>query len=85
MTEQAQYATYVPISRRLLSDVSPQSKPELFTDKDIMREVKMLIRMNAKHGSHVLRTVAYTRLMTFIETRKASGQDAAVAEYNQEK
>ncbi len=84
MPEQTEYAVYVPYSRRLLTDVSPQKTPERFTDKDIMREVKMLIRMNTRHGSHVLRTVAYTRLTRFIETRKTSGQEAAVVEYNRE-
>jgi hypothetical protein len=67
-----QYATYVPYSRRRVTDLDPQRNPELFSDADLMKEVRMLIRMNTKHGSHPLRTVAYTKLMQFIDERKAS-------------
>ena len=66
-----EYATYVPYSRRTFSDVDPQRNPELFSDVDLMKEVRMLLRMNKKYGSHVLRTVAYTKLTQFIEDRKA--------------
>lgn len=71
MTE---YAEYIPYSRRRLSDISPQSHPELFSDADIMKEVKMLIRMNTKYGSHPLRTIAYTKLEQFIRDRRTKGQ-----------
>jgi hypothetical protein len=66
-----EFATYVPYSRRLINDLSPQTNPERFSDADLRKEIKMLINMNKRYGSHVLRTAAYLRLAQFIEDRNA--------------
>lgn len=62
--------TYNPATRRG-GDATPQSEPELFTDADIMKEVRYLIRTNKRHGEHPLRTAAYMRMLAFIADRKA--------------
>lgn len=66
------FETYVPYSRRTVNDVDPQRNPELFSDEDLKREIKMLLGMNKRYGTHVLRVAAYTKLAQFIEDRNAS-------------
>ena len=76
-----QFETYVPSSRRLLTDPDPQKTPELFTDADLLKEIKMLLRMNTRYGSHHLRTMAYIRLQTFINDRRTKGSPRATEIY----
>lgn len=64
-------ATYVPYSRRQLSDHSPQSHPEWYTDSDIRKEIKMLLRMNEKYGTHILRVNAYLALDAVLKSRQS--------------
>ncbi|WP_280454791.1 hypothetical protein [Nocardia brasiliensis] len=64
-------ATYTPYSSRKLNDPCPQAHPEWFATKDLRREIRMLLRMNAKYGTHVLRTVAYLALEGVIRQRES--------------
>ena len=50
-------------------DPSPQSEPEQFTTAELHLEVKYLMRLNKREGSHHLRTLAYLRLMDIIADR----------------
>src|ERR1017187_1216799 len=54
-----------------MGQVNPQQDPELFTDAAIMKEIKYLIKSNERYGTNDLRTMAYLKLMHFIEDRKA--------------
>lgn len=65
-------ATYVPHTRRRFSDPSPQEHPDWFTSADLQREIAMLLRMNKKYGTHVLRVAGYLKLGEVIRARKAS-------------
>lgn len=49
---------------------TPQSRPELFTDKECAAEVKYLLRLNKRYGTHVLRVAAYLRIVTFQRQRE---------------
>jgi hypothetical protein len=60
---------YVP-GRALMSEDTPQTAPELFSDDEILGEIKYLIRMNARLGSNPLRTMAYLKLQKVLETRR---------------
>jgi hypothetical protein len=60
--------TYVPGTARI-GEPTPQSHPELFTDAEIQSEVKYLIRMNKRLGSHPLRTMRYLALLRYLDTR----------------
>lgn len=64
------FLPYIPYSRRTLADHTPQSSPERFSDDSIRKEVRMLINMNIRGGSSVLRTIAYTRLEQFMRERR---------------
>lgn len=66
------FETYVPYSQRTVNDVDPQRNPELFSDEDLKREIKMLLGMNKRYGTHVLRVAAYLKIAKFIEDRNAS-------------
>lgn len=65
--------TYDPSTRRV-GEASPQTSPELFTDAELMTEVRYLMRLNKRHGSHPLRTAAYMRLLAELDRRKAAGE-----------
>lgn len=52
-----------------VSESTPQSSPELFTDAEILGEVKYLLRLNKIHGTHVLRVAAYLKLERFLRER----------------
>ena len=60
---------YVP-SRRRVGEAGPQTSPELFTDDDIRAEIKYLLGLNKRHGSHPLRTAACTRLTAVLASRR---------------
>jgi len=63
--------TYIP-GRARVGEPTPQSDPDLFSDAEILAEVKYLIRTNKRFGSHPLRTIAYTRLLHILEQRKTT-------------
>ncbi len=66
---------YVPELRRAGED-SPQTNPADFSDHEIELEIKYLMRLNKRHGTHPLRTIAYLNLMMVLrerEERKACG------------
>lgn len=65
------FVEYVPYSRRTFNDYDPQRNPELFSDDDLRREIKMLLGMNKRYGTHVLRVAAYNKIAEFIATRNA--------------
>lgn len=51
-----------------VGEPTPQTNPELFTDDEILAEIKHLIRMNKRYGSHPLRTVRYLALQRYLTT-----------------
>jgi hypothetical protein len=57
-----------------IGEATPQTNPALFSDAEILAEVKYLMRMNKRLGSHPLRTAAYMRLMRVLEERKDETQ-----------
>lgn len=50
---------------------TPQTAPEHFSREDIVAEVKHLLSLNKRHGSHPLRTAAYRKLLAHLEAREA--------------
>lgn len=54
---------------------SPQSNPELFTDEDLTAEIRYLLALNAKHGAHILRIQAYTKLIHVLAARRAGATE----------
>lgn len=56
-----------------VGEATPQSDPDLFTDAEILAEIKYLLRLNKRYGTHLLRVVAYTRLMDYLANRRATG------------
>ena len=61
---------YTP-GRAYVDGANPQSHPEMFTDAAIKAEIKYLLRLNKRYGTHVLRTVAYTKLLQVLAERHA--------------
>lgn len=55
---------------RKVGDPSPQTDPALFTDNEIQAEIKYLIGLNKRHGSHPLRTAAYMKLAEVLAGRQ---------------
>lgn len=53
-----------------VGEATPQSDPDLFTDAEIMAEVKYLLRLNKKYGTHPLRVAAYVKLLTYLQQRQ---------------
>lgn len=65
-------SAYKP-GRSRIGEPTPQSDPDLFSDEDVLAEVKYLIGLNQRYGSHHLRTMAYARLLGVLaERQKAS-------------
>lgn len=62
--------TYVPGKSRM-GEPTPQSDPELFSDAELLAEVKYLLGLNKRYGSHYLRTSAYAKLLGILTARKA--------------
>jgi hypothetical protein len=60
--------TYKPGMARI-GEPTPQSHPEQFTNKEIKAEIKYLMRLNKRYGSHPLRTMAYLKLMRVLDAR----------------
>jgi hypothetical protein len=56
---------YVPGMARM-NDHTPQSAPERFTIAEIQDEIRYLLRLNKKHGTHILRVQAYQALDAFL-------------------
>lgn len=52
-----------------VGEATPQSHPDLFTDAEVLAEVKYLLRLNKRHGSNVLRTMAYAKLLGVLADR----------------
>ena len=46
----------------MVGEATPQSHPELFTDAEIRAEIKYLLRLNKRYGTHILRVNAYLKL-----------------------
>jgi hypothetical protein len=53
-----------------IGEPTPQSDPQLFTDAEITAEIKHLVRLNRRHGSHPQRTAAYLRLAQVLADRR---------------
>lgn len=62
-------ATYRPGYARV-GDATPQTHPDLFTDEEIRAEIRYLMALNKRHGTHVLRVKAYTALFAVLAKRK---------------
>jgi hypothetical protein len=56
--------------RRLVGAPSPQNEPDQFSNEDIRAEVKYLMALDRRHGSHPLRTSACLRLLSVIDERQ---------------
>ena len=61
--------TYKP-GRSLVGEATPQSHPELFTDAEIKAEIKYLLGLNKRYGTHILRVRAYQALDDVLKARK---------------
>jgi hypothetical protein len=72
-------ATVYKPGHAMIGEATPQTNPPLFTDDEILAEVKHLIRMNKRLGPHVLRTLAYTRLMTVLAERQETREPKRMA------
>jgi hypothetical protein len=59
---------YVPGQARF-GEATPQSDPALFTDDEIKAEIKYLLRLNKRHGTHPLRVAAYLKLGEVLKDR----------------
>ena len=59
--------------RALIGEPTPQSDPDKFTDAEIRAEIRYLIRLNKRHGSHPLRTTAYLKLAAVLKARASDG------------
>jgi len=62
-------ATYRP-GRAKVGEATPQSDPDLFTDAEIRAEVKHLLSLNHRLGTHPLRVEAYGKLLSELQARK---------------
>lgn len=67
-------AIWDPTARRAMSDPTPQTHPELFSDDDIMVEVRYLQRLNKRYGSNALRTMAYIDLLKVVAERREAAR-----------
>jgi hypothetical protein len=63
--------TYRPGLARV-GEPTPQSHPDQFTVAEIKAEIRYLIRLNKRYGSHPLRTAAYLKLAEYLKTREES-------------
>lgn len=59
---------YMPGMARI-GEPTPQSHPAQFSSEDLLAEAKYLLKMNAKYGSHELRTMGYLKLTRLIVKR----------------
>lgn len=57
---------YRPGTARV-GEATPQSNPELFTKAECEAEVKYLLRLNKRYGTHPLRVQAYLNVMDAIK------------------
>ena len=55
----------------LVGEATPQSNPELFTDAEIRAEIKYLLKLNKRYGTHILRVNAYLALEDVLRSRSA--------------
>jgi hypothetical protein len=53
----------------LVGEATPQSHPDLFTDDEIRAEIRYLLRLNKRYGTHILRTQAYLKLGVILKQR----------------
>lgn len=60
---------YRPGTARV-GEATPQSHPHLFTDDEIRAEIKYLLGLNKRYGTHVLRVKAYLALGDVLKARK---------------
>lgn len=65
---------YVP-GQALVGEATPQSDPDLFTDAEIVAEMKYLLQLNKRYGTHVLRVDAYNKLGAVLAARTATVGD----------
>lgn len=54
-----------------VGEATPQSDPEQFTDDEIRAEIQYLLRLNKRHGTHLLRVQAYLALEDVLRARQA--------------
>ncbi len=77
----------VAVNARTLEQITetPQDAPNLFTRGTLVKEVKYLIRCNTRFGSHILRTILYTRIMRYIADMDNPdiSDEAALASFNE--
>ncbi len=64
--------TYRPGTARI-GEPTPQTHPELFTDVEIKAEIRYLLRLNKRYGTHILRVNAYLKLDDVLRERAAAG------------
>ena len=60
--------TYKP-GRARVGEPTPQSDPDLFTDAEIRLEIKYLLGLNKRYGTHPLRVAAYLKLDDVLRSR----------------
>jgi hypothetical protein len=61
-------SSYKPGKARM-GEPTPQSDPELFSNEDITAEVKYLLALNKRYGTHHLRVAAYVSLLSILAQR----------------
>jgi len=65
--------TYKPGTTRI-GEATPQSDPDLFTDAEILAEVKYLLKLNKRYGTAPLRVIAYSKLLHVIAERNGKAE-----------
>ena len=50
--------------------LNPQSNPEMFTDAVLQAEIRHLLRLNKRYGTHILRVQAYQQLLAVLADRR---------------
>jgi len=54
-----------------VGEATPQSDPDLFTDAEVRAEIKYLLGLNKRYGTHVLRVQAYLKLLDVLKARQS--------------
>ena len=57
-----------------IGEPTPQSDPDKFTDAEIRAEIRYLLRLNKRYGTHPLRVAAYARLDEVLRTRATKAE-----------
>lgn len=66
--------SYVPGKSRI-GEPTPQTHPHLFSEDEILAEIKHLTRLDKRHGMHILRAQARLALFAVLAERRANAEE----------